>query len=171
MVTNSEGEEIAGLVPVFTSSNSSILSVSSTGEVQGLTIGSATVTASVESIESLPITLSAGENTLTGTFQSTSGYQAVGMATLMRNSETDLILTFSTDFTTSFALGTFVYMANTTSGTQVKSGGLELGEITTNGAKEFNISSVNPEAELGTYRYVIILCKPASLTFGYAELN
>ncbi len=171
LVTNTEGEEIVGLQPVFTSSDPVILSVSSSGEVQGLATGTATVTASVESIESLPVTLSVGENIRTGTFQSTSGYQAVGMATLSRNSENDLILTFSTDFATSFALGTFVYMANITSGTQVKGGGLDLGEITSNGAKEFNISSFNPEAELNTYRYVIILCKPASLTFGYAELN
>jgi hypothetical protein len=62
-------------------------------------------------------------------------------------------------------------MANVTNGSQVKANGLEVAQITTNGAKSFNLSALRPGIKLTDYSYVIILCKPASVTFGYAELK
>lgn len=170
-VTNLAGTELIGRVLTFSSSDEAVLTVSSTGLVSAVALGTASVTVEVEGVSSLPLTFVVGADFLTGTFQGSGGYTAEGTATLMRNSSDELILTFSDDFRTSFALGTFVYMANSTSGSTVRSQGLELGEITSNGAKTFNISAIESTATLTTYQYVIILCKPASLTFGSAKLE
>lgn len=77
----------------------------------------------------------------------------------------------SSNFETSFALGTFIYLANSTSGSSVRSTGLEVAEIKNNGAKTFNITQIKSNATLTDFKYVVILCKPASLTFGFAELK
>jgi hypothetical protein len=53
----------------------------------------------------------------------------------------------------------------------VRASGLEVAQISTNGAKTFDITAIRPATGLFDYQYVIILCKPASLTFGYAELK
>jgi hypothetical protein len=90
---------------------------------------------------------------------------------LKMESNGKLTLTLSDNFETSFALGTFVYLANSTAGSAVRSQGLELGEVKTNGAKSFDITAINGNVKIDTYRYAIILCKPASLTFGYADLK
>jgi hypothetical protein len=53
----------------------------------------------------------------------------------------------------------------------VRASGLEVAQIVDNGAKTFNLSNIKPGIGLNDYKYVIILCKPASVTFGYAELK
>ncbi len=106
----------------------------------------------------------------TGTFTPTGGYTAEGTATLAITTG-DLILTFSNDFKRSSGIGTYVFLANNKdSGTAVQAG-INLGEITTNGAKTFNVSDKFPGTTLNQYNYVVILCKPANLLFGYAELK
>ncbi|MFN0081517.1 MAG: hypothetical protein ACKVOM_03285, partial [Ferruginibacter sp.] len=105
-----------------------------------------------------------------GTFVKAGGYQASGNATLgVENGR--LILRLQSNFVTSFALGTFIYLANSTNASAVRSGGLEIAQITTNGAHTFDVSSVSNNANINTYRYVVILCKPATVTFGFADLN
>jgi hypothetical protein len=105
-----------------------------------------------------------------GTFVPAGGYAAEGMAVLRFSGE-QVVLELSDNFKTSFALGTFVYLSNSTSGSATFSNGLELGQITTSGAKTFNVSVLHPTVGLFDYRYVIILCKPARVTFGYADMN
>jgi hypothetical protein len=90
---------------------------------------------------------------------------------ILKEVDGNIILELSSNFETSFALGTFIYMANVTNGSQVRSSGLEVAQITTNGAKSFNLTAINPGIKLTDYTYVIILCKPATVTFGYAQLN
>ena len=67
--------------------------------------------------------------------------------------------------------GTFVYLANSTNGATVRSAGVELGQIFKDGTHSFDISQLNNAIGLNDYKYVIILCKPASVTFGFAELK
>jgi hypothetical protein len=80
-------------------------------------------------------------------------------------------LEFSDDFKTSYALGTFVYLSNSTVGSTTFSSGFEITQITEDGSKRFDIWALDPSVELYDYQYVVILCKPARITFGYAELN
>lgn len=151
--------------------NESTASIESSGLLTGISNGIVKVTASIDGIASVPLEIEVGSSTLTADFEGRSNYTAEGTATLDINDSGELILTLSDDFKTSFALGTFIYLSNSTSGIETKGGGLQLGEITTNGAKTFNVSSIDPNVEVDTYRYVIVLCFPASITFGVADFN
>ena len=108
-----------------------------------------------------------------GTLQGQGGYTATGTVTLRRNEAGDLILSTSADFEVSFAAGTFLYLSNSQDGRVTANDGLEVADVstTTTGAQTFNVTQVNPDVTVSTYQYVIVLCKPARLTFGAAELN
>lgn len=152
------------------STNESVLTIDANGLATGAGIGAATVYAIADGVYSNEIEMSVGQIRI-GTFVSANGYNTSGMATLqVVNGE--LILQLGENFMTDFALGTFVYLANNnTSGTAIRSEGVELGEIKTNGAHTFNVTQKFPAVTLSQYKYVIILCKPASIPFGYAQLN
>ncbi len=156
---------------IWSVSNESVARIDQSGVLTGLSDGSVEVTCSVDGVSSQPLPIMVGVQARTATFVGVGSYQAVGTATLAVNDSDQLILTFSSDFATSFALGTFAYLANSTAGTTVRAQGLEIAEITENGGKQYNISAIEPDVSLEDYRYVIILCKPASITFGYADLN
>jgi Bacterial Ig-like domain (group 2) len=169
MVKNINDEILTGRAVQWFSENASIATVSSNGVVTGVSTGLVDIHAKVEGVKSNILNFSIGGG-LSGSFISAGGYKAMGMASL-KDEGGKIILEFSNNFEASFALGTFVYMANVTNGLQVKANGLEVAQITTNGAKSFNLSAVSPGIKLTDYKYVIILCKPASVTFGYAELK
>lgn len=167
-VKNINDEILTGRTVQWFSENASIATVNN-GVVTGVSTGLVDIHAKVEGVKSNLLNFSIGGG-LSGSFVSAGGYKAIGMASL-KELNGDIILEFSTNFETSFALGTFVYMSNVTNGSQVKANGLEVAQITTNGAKSFNLSAISPGIKLIDYKYVIILCKPASVTFGYAELK
>ena len=156
---------------IWSVSNERVATIDQDGNLSGVGDGRVDAVATVAGVASEPLPVMVGMQARTGSFQGVGSYQADGTCELAEADNGDLTLTFSNDFATSFALGTFVYLANTTDGAAVRAQGLELGEITTNGSKFFNVTSKRPETELDEYRYVIILCKPASITFGFADLN
>ncbi len=168
-VKNIAGATLTNRPIEWFSENSTIASVSATGEVTGGSAGVAGIYAKSEGVKSntVPVTVGLLRD---GTFVPSGGYQARGTAVLKIEAG-QLILELSSDFQTSFALGTYIYLANSTNGAQVRASGFEVAQITTNGAKRFNITQLNPNINLFDYRYVIILCKPASVTFGFADLN
>jgi hypothetical protein len=168
LVKNINNEILEGRSVEWFSENSSIAAVND-GLIIGLSTGLVDIHAKVEGVKSNLLNFSVGSG-LSGDFVSAGGYKALGMASL-KEMNGDIMLEFSNNFETSFALGTFVYMANVTNGTQVKANGLEIAQITTNGTKIFNLSAIRPDIKFTDYKYVIILCKPASVTFGYAELK
>lgn len=168
---NISGGEVTGVDFTWSSDNTSVASVNMSGEVQGIASGTATISATTAGVSSNPRQIMIGSSERTGTFESTSGYTAEGTATLAVNAANELTLTLSEDFETSFALGTFIYLANSNSGSAVRSGGLEIAELDQNGAHTFNVSAISSNVNLNTYRYVVILCKPASITFGFADLD
>jgi hypothetical protein len=170
-VRNIDGETLPDKTIEWFTENEALATVSSTGLVKAVANGVVEVHAKSEGVKSNSIIFTIGSsNERQGNFVPAGGYQAKGSATLS-NIDGELILKLSDDFQTSFALGTYIYLANSTSGSQVKAGGFEIAQITTNGAKTFNISGLNASITIDQYKYVIILCKPASVTFGYAEMN
>jgi len=165
------GGEISGVTFSWSSNNTNVATVNEAGEVQGVASGNVFITAEANGINSSPLEIIIGSTGRDGTFESPSGYTAKGTANLSVNTSNELTLILSQDFETSFALGTFIYLANSTEGSAVRSGGLEIAELQQNGAHEFNISAISSNTNLNTYRYVVILCKPASITFGFADLE
>ncbi|MEQ8518733.1 MAG: hypothetical protein RLN79_08315 [Cytophagales bacterium] len=156
----------------WTLNNFQIASIDSTGFFTALDIGMVNVSASVGPIVSSPLQITISQETQkTAQFTGMNSYNAQGTATLFFNDDNELMLSLGSDFQTEFALGTFIYLANSTSGSEVKGSGLELGNITSNGMHEFNVTALDPNADLESYRYVIVLCKPASITFGAADFN
>ncbi len=167
-VKNINDESLTDRTVQWFSENASIATVNN-GVVTGVSTGLVDIHAKVEGVKSNLLNFSIGSG-LSGSFVSAGGYKAIGMASV-KEIDGNIILELSNNFETSFALGTFVYMANVTNGSQVKANGLEVAQITTNGTKSFNLSAIQPGLKLTDYNYVIILCKPASVTFGYAELK
>jgi hypothetical protein len=147
--------------------NASIVSVSSTGLVTALANGTAEVHAKVDGVKSNSIKFNVGAaaGSRTGTFVSSGGYSSVGTVT-MEEMGSNVVVKLSSNFQASVALGTFIYLANSTTGGTVKSAGLELGQWSS-GATSFSV----PGVTLNQYKYVVVLCKPASVTFGFAELK
>ncbi|MEQ8238073.1 MAG: Ig-like domain-containing protein [Cyclobacteriaceae bacterium] len=158
--TKLEREEIAWM-----SSNDNIASINDTGLLQAISIGTTNITASIDGVTSAPLGFSIGAQVRTGTFQGVGGYKVSGSVLLEVNGDGDLKVVLSEDFEADIALGTFIYLSNSTSGIPTRSGGLELGEITSNGGVAYTVSDVG----LNDYQYVVVLCKPASLTFGFSE--
>ncbi len=168
--SNNENLSSNGQTIEWFSENSSILTVSSTGLVTAKAEGVAEVHAKANgSIKSnsikFTVLLSSAASSRTGTFQSAGGYSAAGSVSVTEMAG-NLVVSLGADYEASVALGTYIYLANSTFGGSVKSAGLELGQWSS-GAKTFQA----PGVTLNQYKYVVVLCKPASVTFGFAELN
>lgn len=169
-IQNLAGEELSGKSIQWFSENEIIASIDQKGLVTGVKFGKTDVHAKVSGVKSNPITISVNVEQLSGTFLPAGGYRAKGMAFLNQENG-KLILRLSQDFETSFALGTFVYLANSTNGSEIRVSGLEIAEIRTNGAHTFDLSAKFPNVQITDYKYVIIFCKPAAVTFGFAEMR
>jgi Bacterial Ig-like domain (group 2). len=113
---NINNEVLTGKTIQWFSENSAIAQVSSTGVVTGVANGIVDIHAKSEGVKSNIVNFSIGGGK-SGNFISAGGYKAIGMASL-KVVGTNLILELSSNFETSFALGTFVYMANSTNGAQ-----------------------------------------------------
>jgi len=170
IIKNINGGVISGKTVEWFSENSSILKISTNGLVEAVGAGIAGIHAKVNGIKSNIIDFNVLAFLRTGNFTMAGGYVAKGSASLAQVGNT-ITLNLSTDFDTDFALGTFIYLANSTNGATVRSSGLDLGQIFKDGAATFSVTSIKPTITLNEYRYVIILCKPASVTFGFADLK
>ncbi len=164
-------EEISTADVVWSVSDETVATITQTGLLTGVSDGEVEVTATIDGVQSLSLTVTVGSDIRTATFSGANGYNSSGTAMLFADEGGDIILELSDDFSADFALGTFIYLANSTSGSEVRGGGLELREITSGGAHTFNVTEIDASVDLDTYRYVIVLCKPAAITFGLADFN
>ena len=170
IIKNSNDEPITTSTVMWHSGNESVVTISPDGTVNAVGNGTASVFAIADGVYSNEIQFTVS-GALQGTFVPQGGYQASGTATL-KTENGNLILEFSSDFMTSFALGTYIYLATSISnGSAVQSGGIELGQISTNGMHSWNVSQLFPGTTASQYQYVVILCKPANVLFGYAQLQ
>lgn len=168
-VQNIQGEVLTGNPVEWFSENPAIVKVDAQGQVTALANGVAAIHAKVNGVKSNSLDLTVGA-VLHGEFVPAGGYKASGTA-MLRFENGPLILDLGDNFRTSFALGTYIYLANSTNAGNVRSLGLEVAQIEKDGAKTFNISAIYPNVGLFDYRYVVILCKPATVTFGYADMT
>jgi hypothetical protein len=170
-VLNVLGDPIEGAEVVFTALDPEYLEVNQEGVATGVADGFGRIVASVEGVQSNTLGIQVGQTSRTGNFVGANGYDASGSTELFLGDNGDLMLSLSSNFDTDFALGTYIYLSNSTSGSVTRNEGLEIQEISSGGSHLFNVSNLDPNIAIDDFDYVIVLCKPATITFGYAELN
>ncbi|KAB1153217.1 hypothetical protein F7018_17880 [Tenacibaculum aiptasiae] len=157
----------------WSSSDSNIASVSSTGLVTANTIGNVTITASV----TLNGNTTTDDNTLTitgsapkeksGTIKTTSSYALSGTFTLKEIPGTnDLELSINADYNASTALpGLYLYMTNNPN---TVGGAKEIQKVTVfNGAHTYTIKNTG----IDDFNHLLYWCKPFSVKVGDAEIK
>ena len=156
--------------------NPSFATVDANGLVQGLADGEARIVATAGAVQSDPFVIMVGDATQTvtrmGTFMDNGGYEASGTATLIQEGG-ELRIELSSDFSTEVALGTYLYLSNSLAGSTTFSSGLEIANLSSSssGAQSYSISAIDPGVNIDDYAYVVLLCRPAQINFGFAELN
>lgn len=170
-VFNVLGEPIEDVELEFESLDPNYILVDENGVVTGLSNGFGRIIATVEGIQSNTLGIQVGQTSRTGTFAGANGYDASGSTELFTAENGELMLRLNDNFDTDFALGTFIYLSNSTQGNLTKNEGLEINEVSTGGAHLFNVSSIDPTVNIDDFDYVVVLCKPATITFGYAQLD
>jgi hypothetical protein len=170
-VFNILGEQLTGLDISYTALDPQFLSVDQNGTATGVATGFGRIVATVEGVDSNTLGIQVGQTSRTGSFNGANGYDASGTTELFLAENGGLMLRLNSDFDTDFALGTFIYLSNSTSGSVTRNEGLEIQEVTTGGEHLFNVSSLDSEVGISDFQYVVVLCKPATITFGYAQLN
>ena len=170
-VFNVLGDPITGLDVTYTALDPDYLSVDQNGVATGIANGFGRIVASVDGIQSNTLGIQVGQTSRLGTFSGANGYDASGTTELFIADNGDLMLRLNSDFDTDFALGTYIYLSNSTSGSVTRNEGLEIQEVTTGGSHLFNVSAIDSDITIDDFNYVIVLCKPATITFGYAELD
>lgn len=170
-VFNLLGEPIDGFDASFASLDPDLIAVNQAGVATGVSNGVGRVVATVEGIQSNAFEIQIGPVARTGVFVGANGYDASGGTELFVADNGDLMLRLNDNFDTDFALGTFIYLSNSTAGNTTRNEGLEIQEISTGGTHVFNVTELQPSVGIDDFNYVVVLCKPATITFGYAQLN
>lgn len=166
-LSNANGMILTDKEVMWTSTDPEICSVDETGLVTALANGTTQIIASSEGINSLPIPLMVGSDSLSrmASFEGLNGYNVVGTATLERSAD-EAILAFADDFQTSNGPGLYVYLSPNANNVN---GGVNLGKLeATSGAQSYEIpSNVNPE----DFDHVLVYCQPFRAPFGTAEFE
>ena len=150
----------------WSSSDASVLSITSQGLAAVVASGSAVVEASFDGVtSSVQVTVQGEVNTRSGSLMGT-GYDISGDFTLSENADGDLILTV-TNYVPD-GPGPYFYFTNQNSNV---ANGLELGDAEQAGSYEINISEIDSTVELSTYNILMIWCKPFNVRLGYGEFE
>lgn len=171
-VQNMNGQDLTGKTITWASSNSTIVSINNTGLASGLAAGTAQITATVEGIASLPVTVEVTSNTSaakrSGTFRGNSSYNVAGTAVL-EQSGNGLKLRFEDNFRSSNGPQLGVYLAKNAPAVLTASNSISLGNLKSNsGKQEYTIPA---GVKLTDYDFVVVYCIPFNVPFGYAKLE
>lgn len=155
----------------WSSTDPAIISMDNAGAGTALSVGSSFIRAEylsiVDSILVAVATVVDSELSIReGIFRGNRDYEVNGTFS-MAETGNNLELSFDSNFTASNGPGLFVYLSNSQENVI---GGVEVGQLQRNsGAQTYTISM--SEAQLGTYRFVLIYCKPFGVPFGIGTFN
>ncbi len=160
----------------WSSSDPSIIAITSEGLASGLQTGSAAISVSFDNGSSLieeTKTVVVGETTTEvnvteriGTIATTSSYVLAGDFVLKELSSGDLELSFGDDYVASSSLpGLFVYLSNNPNSI---SGSLEISAVD---IFEGSHSYLIQNTDLDEYAYVLYYCKPFNVKVGDGEIQ
>jgi 3D (Asp-Asp-Asp) domain-containing protein len=165
---NMNNQVIGGRLVSWSSSSAGVVSINASGLATAQSAGSASIVATIDSIESLPATFTVMSNVRTGMFVTRpgSGHPVQGTATLNQGSNGALVLSFGSNFSSAGGPDVRVYLSTTSS---VGANSIDLGRLQRfTGSQSYNIPS---GVQLSTYDWIIIHCVPFNITFGYARLQ
>lgn len=161
----------------WSSSDDNVVSVDDQGTVTGVSVGSATITASyIENdtevaddfelivVDTAVSNMNSGPVVKTGTVQTTSSYPLSGSYTL-EETDTGIKLSLSDDYTADDGLpGLYIYLSNNAA---TISNALEIGPVEVfEGAHEYEIEGVG----INDYSYILYFCKPFNVKVGDGEI-
>ncbi|MGA7838805.1 MAG: DM13 domain-containing protein [Ignavibacteriaceae bacterium] len=164
---NFKGDKLNDISINWESSDIAVLTVSTSGLVQAVSAGTASVTATVDNISSSPYNITVGGQERTGTFVKNPSQDHVisGGATLRENNDGTLTLGFNSIFASSGGPDVRVYLSTN----QSISGSYEVASLkSTAGKQTYQIPS---SVKIDSYDWVLIHCVPFNITFGWAELK
>jgi hypothetical protein len=159
---------ISGRPVAWNSSNTNVVAINANGLATALSVGSASIVATVDGIESPAATFTVSSTSRTGTFvmRPNSGHDVRGTVTLALQANGSLALAFGGDFASAGGPDVRVYLSRTNA---VGSNSLDLGRLKSiAGAQSYAVPS---HVQLNTYDWVVIHCVPFNITFGYARLQ
>lgn len=167
-------------IPItWTTSNSSIATISNSGLVTAVSQGEATITATVTtasgktimSTDMITVTMEQidnnGPKTRTGTIMTTSSYKLAGTFTLREIPETDnLELIINSDYVASASLpGLYLYLTNNVN---TINNAQQVSAVSVfNGAHTYTIQNTG----INDFSHLLYWCKPFSVKVGQAEIK
>ncbi len=171
---NEQGQIDEDAAFVWSSSNTSVLTVSTNGLVFGAGEGSAFISAMAEGLEANleVIVLAVQDETddeeliREGTLSGRGGYDISGTFRLTQN-ESGLILTLENPGIDPSAPGPYYYLSNRDN--QV-AGGINLGKADPTIAS-INITADFPTTSINDFDYLVVWCEPFSVTLGSGEFS
>ncbi|WP_258104974.1 Ig-like domain-containing protein [Marinoscillum sp. MHG1-6] len=172
---NGFGDPYTGDSLRWESNNPSVLSIDQSGQAIARAEGSAMVLLTIDSVESNMLLFAIGDAggnmSITKGF-TTDHYQTEGMVTLAKEKDGDITLTTSVDFQVSSVPEPWIYLSNSTDANVTLAQGVAVADLTNNlsGVQSYNLTSIQADITLTSYRYVIILCKPFAITMSHADM-
>lgn len=164
-VRNVNGDPLPDVAVTWASDAPSIATVDAEGLVTAVATGTAAITATAEGVGSAPATVEVPSPSRSGLFAATAGHEAGGIATLERQANGSLRLTFGDNFFVTDGPNLFVFLSGLRG---VDDTSFQVAELTsTSGGQAYVVQGV----DLDAYEYVVIYCIPFNATFASAQLN
>lgn len=178
LFTNNVGQEESRPAS-WNSSDLTVLTIDDQGRATGMSKGQATVTATVQSADQSPLSVSRlivvdeetvigdpNDNVRSGTIRTTSSYLLQG-GFEVKKEDTNLIVNIFEDYEASTALpGLYVYLTNNPNTLE---GALEIGAVEVfKGAHTYTLGGDIP---LNQYNYLLYYCKPFLVKVGDGEIG
>lgn len=165
---DSSGAVDLTVVPTWSSSSSSVMSINQNGLATALTEGVTNISASGNGrISTVSVTVVSGVTSVvrSGSLQGT-GYNISGNFSLVQEGD-ELLLNFENASIDPNAPGPYFYLSN-----QERSvtGGLNLGK-SQDGTFSINVTDVSSTTTINTYDYVVVWCEPFNVTLGVGSLS
>jgi len=162
---NAAGNAVLQYPITWQSANPTVATVNNNGLVTGVANGTTEITATANNIKSLPFQISIGTNERVGTFSGRRGYTVMGTGRVRKVNGT-FIVSLDADFSASSGPGLHVYLSDSDA---TASAGVDLGDLKSRtGAQSYEVPT---NIDANAFKYVLIYCKPFSVTFGAAEMK
>ena len=168
IATNSSGDVLSNVSFTWATDATDVATVDADGLVTAVADGTAALTASADGVESSAVLLEV-RSTRSGSFTSAGNHDAVGTATVTRQPNGDLLISFDSSFDVTANPDLYVYLS-TFAGVDLNNTDVsyQVAKLTsTSGAQSYTIQNVG----LFEYAYVAVYCVPNVVLFGTAELN